>query len=107
MIYYAPVNKAYDSSQRFCYVHFDALEEINNIIIKYEIDSFAGVIPRLDAFFKRKDLIFSEYRCNWSNSRLKDFSHLHFPKKLNKREKLINRGENDKEQKLVMRCLNY
>ena len=92
MIHYAPVNKAYDSSQRFCYVHFDAMEE-NNIIIKYEIDSFAGVIPSLNAFFKGKDLIFSEYRCNWSNSRLKDFSHMHFPKKLNKREKLTNRDD--------------
>ena len=44
-----------------------------------KIDFLTGLIPRLDAVFKRYDLIFSECRCNWSNSRLKDFSHLHFP----------------------------
>ena len=72
--YYALVNKAYGSSQGFCYNYFNALEE-NKIIIQYKIDFFAGVIPRLDACFKRNDLIFSEFRCNWSNSRLKDISH--------------------------------
>ena len=43
MMYYAPVNKAYDSSQRFCYVHFKVLGE-NKVLVQYEIDSFTGVI---------------------------------------------------------------